>query len=52
MKIDVKKILAVALPLAGAGLSLATSWWEDKKLDDKISEKVSEAVANVANKES
>lgn len=44
MKPNVMKILSVGLALAGAGLSVATSWFEDKKLDDKIAEKLSEAL--------
>ena len=46
MKINIVKILSVGLPLIGAGLSLATNWLDDKKLDDKVTEKVSEALAN------
>lgn len=44
---DSKKVLKVAsivLPIAGAGLSLLTSWLDDQKLDQKITEKVSEAL--------
>lgn len=51
-KVNLMKIAGVALPLLGAGLSLATSWLEDKKLDDKITEKVAEAVIKSTDKES
>lgn len=44
MKIDVKKVLGIALPIVGAGLSLATTWFDDKKLDDKVAEKVAKAL--------
>lgn len=40
------KIAGIVLPLVGAGLSLATGWLEDKKLDDKVAEKVAEALKN------
>lgn len=44
MKPKVIKIAGIVLPIIGAGLSLATSWFEDKKLDDKVAEKVAEAL--------
>ena len=44
MKPNVMKIASIVLPIVGAGLSLATNWFEDKKLDDKIAEKVTEAL--------
>lgn len=40
------KVLGIVLPLAGAGLSLATNWMEDKKLDEKITEKVSKILTD------
>lgn len=46
MKPNVIKIAGIVLPIIGAGLSLATSWFEDKKLDDKVAEKVAEALKN------
>lgn len=46
MKPNVIKIAGIVLPIIGAGLSLATSWFEDKKLDDKVAEKVTEALKN------
>lgn len=51
-KLNLMKVVGVLLPLAGVGVSLATNWFEDKKLDDKITEKVSEAINNATNKES
>lgn len=39
------KIGGVILTLAGAGISLATSMLEDKKLDAKVTEKVAEALS-------
>ena len=45
MKPNLMKVAGVVLPILGAGLSLATSWLEDKKLDDKIAEKVIKAVS-------
>lgn len=47
MKPNVMKILGLVLPLASAGLSLAASWLDDKKLDEKVAEKVSEALKQV-----
>lgn len=44
MKVDVKKVLGIVLPIVGAGLSLATAWVDDKKLDDKLTEKVAQAL--------
>ena len=44
---DIKKIvkvLSVVVPVAGAGISLVSSWLDDQKLDQKIAEKVSEAL--------
>lgn len=39
------KIGGVILTIAGAGISLATSMLEDKKLDAKVTEKVAEALS-------
>lgn len=39
------KIGGVVLTLAGAGISLATSMLEDRKLDAKVTEKVVEALS-------
>ena len=39
------KIGGIVLALAGAGISLATSKLEDKKLDAKVAEKVAEALS-------
>lgn len=38
------KVAGIVLPIIGAGLSLATNWFEDKKLDDKVANKVAEAL--------
>ena len=38
------KIGGIVLTLAGAGISLATSKLEDKKVDAKVAEKVAEAL--------
>ena len=46
MKPNVMKVLGIVLPLAGAGLSLATDWMEDKKLDEKVTEKLSEILTD------
>lgn len=46
MKQNVIKIAGIVLPIIGAALSLATNWFEDKKLDDKVAEKVAEALKN------
>lgn len=51
-KVNLMKVAGVVLPLASAGVALVTSWFEDKKLDDKISEKVAEALVNSTDKES
>lgn len=48
----IKFVGGVVLPVLGAGISLASGWFEDKKLDSKIAEKVAEAVTNVSEKES
>lgn len=40
------KVASAVLTAAGVGVSLATSWLEDKKLDNKIAEKVAEALKN------
>lgn len=39
------KIAGIALSVAGAGISLAMSALDDKKLDAKVAEKVAEALA-------
>ena len=39
------KIGGIVLTLAGAGISLATSMLEYKKLDAKVTEKVAEALS-------
>lgn len=44
-KSTIIKVAGIVLPLVGAGLTFATNWLDDKKLDDKITEKVSEALS-------
>lgn len=55
MKIDktkaIKVVGGIVLPVLGAGISLASGWFEDKKLDDKIAEKVGDALADKASKQ-
>lgn len=46
MKLNLMKIASVVVPIIGVGVSLATNWLEDKKLDDKITDKVTEALQN------
>lgn len=45
MKPNWMKVVGVVLPLAGAAVSVATSWMDDRKLDDKVAKKVEEALA-------
>ena len=40
----VMKVASIVLPIVGAGLGLINTWFDDKKLDDKITEKVAEAL--------
>ena len=51
MKLNVMKIAGIVLPIVGAGVSLATNWLDDKKLDEKVAEKVTKALSE-ATKES
>lgn len=44
MKPNLMKIAGIVLPIVGVGLSLATNWLDDKKLDEKVTEKVTEAL--------
>lgn len=44
MKPKLMKIAGVVLPIIGVGLSLATNWLDDKKLDEKVAEKVTKAL--------
>lgn len=48
----VLKIVGVAVTVAGAALSVASSLIDEKKLDGKVAEKVAEALAKTSNKES
>ena len=47
----VLKIVKVAVTVIGVGVTLATNYFADKELDDKVSKKVAEALAK-ANEES
>ena len=51
MKETVMKIVKIALPVIGVAVTLATNYFADKDLDDKVAKKVSEALAE-AGKES
>jgi hypothetical protein len=48
MKPNFMKIAGIVLPIVGAGLSLATNWLDDKKLDEKVTEKVAKALSEGA----
>lgn len=45
------KILGFVASLAGFGLTLFSSWVDDKKLDNKVAEAVAEAVTTINNAE-
>lgn len=47
MKDTVMKIAKIALPVIGVGVTLASNYFADKDLDDKVTKKVSEALAEV-----
>lgn len=51
MKDTVMKIAKIALPIITVGVTLASNYFADKDLDDKVTKKVSEALAE-AGKES
>jgi hypothetical protein len=38
------KVLSIVLPIGGAIIGLVNSWFDDKKLDEKIAEKVAKAM--------
>lgn len=44
MKIDVKKIAKVVVPVGSAVFALASSYLGQKELDEKVSQKVAEAL--------
>lgn len=48
MKPNWTKVASIALPIIGAGVSLATNWLDDKKLDETVAKKVAEALQNQA----
>lgn len=52
MKDTVMKIAKVALPIVGIAVTVATNYFADRDLDDKVANKVSEALAKSADKES
>lgn len=45
----VMKVAKVLVSVASVGVSLATSWFAEKDLDDKVAKKVAEALANQKN---
>lgn len=45
------KIASIALPILSAGVGIASSWLDNKKLDETVAEKVAEAVTKATNKE-
>lgn len=51
-KINLMKVAGVVLPILGAGVSLASNWFDGKQLDNKIAEKVAEALTKATDKES
>jgi hypothetical protein len=51
-KSKVMKVVGVVLPILGAGVSVASSWFDNKKLDETITEKVAEAISKATDKES
>lgn len=48
MKLNWKQVASVVIPVAGAAVSLAANWLDDKKLDDKVAEKVADALKSMA----
>ena len=48
MNINLKKVASIVIPILGAGISLASNWLDDKKLDEKVAEEVAKAFANKA----
>ena len=44
------KVIGVATSIAGAGISMISSWVEDKKMDEKIDERIEKAFAEKENK--
>lgn len=47
-----KVVGGIVLPILGAGVSLASNWFDNKKLDETITEKVAEAISKATEKES
>lgn len=52
MKDKVLKVVKFLTPLVSIGVTLATNYFENKELDDKVAKKVTEALAKTAGKES
>ena len=46
MKIDVSKVIKIAVTVVGVGVTLAQSYIAGKELDQKVAEKVAEALEN------
>lgn len=44
MKVDIKKIAKVVVPVGSAVFALASSYLGQKELDEKVAEKVAEAL--------
>ena len=47
-----KVVGGIVLPILGAGVSLASNWFDSKKVEDTITEKVAEAISKMNEKES
>ena len=52
MSFKVIKVIGIATTLAGAGLSVLSSWVDDKKLDEKVHKEVTKAFKEFNGKES
>ena len=52
MKPKVMTIAKIAVKVLGIAVPIATSYFADKELDEKIAKKAAEAVANQMNRES
>lgn len=50
MNINWGKVVKIAVPLAGAAVSLASNWLGQKELDEKVTEKVAEALQKTSEK--
>lgn len=45
MKFNLLKVAGITVAVAGFGLSLISSWIDDKNLDEKVEEQVNRALA-------